>query len=98
MAVLNVILGDLFIETVLNTGATTSTDTTNNWADAATHTLKVLVSAAGVVTYQIDGAAPTTTAAFTFDNAEVVTPAFYLRHATTSPTSVVLQELECGLQ
>src|SRR5215510_4863115 len=50
-AFLNVILGDINIETILNNAATTTTDTTNNWADGESHTLAVYVSAAGVVTY-----------------------------------------------
>lgn len=98
MAALNVISGDINIETILNNAATTTTDTTNNWADGETHTLAVLVSAAGVVTYEIDDAAPATTAAFTFDNGEVVIPFFYFLHATTSPGAITLLEWECGYQ
>lgn len=98
MAALNVISGDITVETILNDGATDSTDTTDNWADGATHTLEVYVSKAGVVTFKIDGAAPTATAAFTFDDAEVVIPFFHLLHATTTPGDVILQEWECGLQ
>jgi hypothetical protein len=98
MACLNVISGNITIETILNGGVTTSTDTTNDWADAATHTLEVFVSAAGVVTYKIDGSAPTTTAAFTFDDAEVVVPFFYFLNASDVAGEVVLKEFECGLQ
>lgn len=96
MAVLNVILGDIKIETILNNAATVTTDTTDNWADAETHELKVRVSAAGVVTYQIDGAAPTVIAAFTFDDGDVVIPFFYFLHATTTPGVVELIEWESG--
>lgn len=98
MACLNVISGDIKIETILNGGATTTTDTTNNWADDATHELEVRVSSAGVVTYKIDGMAPTTTAAFTFDDAEVVVPFFYFLHATGAATGLYLKSFECGLQ
>jgi hypothetical protein len=99
MAALNVISGDIKIETILNNAATTTTDTTDNWADAETHTLEVYVSAAGVVTYKIDGAAPTVTAAFTFDDAEVVVPFFYFLHANAAQAGeIVLQEFECGIQ
>lgn len=97
-ACLNVIAGDIKIETILNGGGTTTTDTTDNWADTATHTLEVYVSAAGVVTYKIDGSAPTTTAAFTFDDGEVVVPFFYFLHAAASTAGIVLKEFECGLQ
>lgn len=96
-AFLNVILGDINIETILNAGATTTTDTTNNWTDGQTKTLKVKVSAAGVVTYEIDGTAPTVTAAFTFDSAEVLVPFFFFLQATTSPGIVELIEWISGL-
>lgn len=99
MAALNVISGDIKIETILNGGATTTTDTTDNWADTGIHELGIYVSAAGVVTYTIDGAAPTTTAAFTFDDAEVVVPFFYqLAAADPEAAAVELIEFHCGLQ
>jgi hypothetical protein len=91
-AVLNVISGDIYIETILNNGSTTSTDTTENWADTETHELTVKVSAAGVVTYKIDGSAPDTTASFTFDSGEVVTPCFYQLQASDLSGAIVLQK------
>ena len=93
MAVLNVISGDITIETVLNNGTTTSTDTTDNWADAAVHSLKVLVSKAGAVTYKIDGVAPSTTATFSFDANEVVTPMMYVLQASDLAGSMILRKL-----
>lgn len=97
MAVLNVISGDINIETILNNAATTTTDTTDNWADGETHTLQVNVSAAGVVTYKLDGAAPTTVAAFTFDSADTVVPFMFFLHASDVAGAVELIEWECGL-
>lgn len=99
MAALNVISGDVKIETILNGGATTTTDTTFNWADTGIHELEIDVSAAGVVTYKIDGSAPATTAAFTFDDGEVVVPFFYLLAAADPEVAAVeLIEFECGYQ
>jgi hypothetical protein len=96
MAVLNVISGNITIETILNGGSTTSTDTTDNWADAATHELEVRVSAAGVVTYKIDDAAPTVTAAFTFDAGEVLIPFMFFLQANGAQTGALnLIEFEC---
>ena len=92
-AVLNVIAGAINIETILNNGSTTTTDTTDAWLDTEIHRLKVLVSKAGAVTYQIDGAAPTTTAAFSFDANEVVTPSFYLIQAATLSGAVIHRKL-----
>ena len=93
MAALNVISGDIKIETILNAGATSTTDTTDNWADGGTHSLKDSVSKAGAVTYQIDGQAPTTTASFSFDAGEVVSPFFYLVHTSDLCETVELQQL-----
>ena len=90
MAVLNVISGDIFTETILNGAATTSTDTTNNWADGETHTLEVRVDTDGAVTYLIDDVAPVTTVAFTFDSGDVLIPFAYslLAAASSSETTV----------
>lgn len=97
MAALNVISGDIKIETILNNAATTTTDTTDNWADGATHTLTVKVGATGAVTYEIDGAAPTTTAAFSFDDGEVVVPFFYFLNDTDVAGAVEIITWECGV-
>ena len=86
------------IETILNAAATTTTDTTNNSADGETRVFRVNVSAAGVVTYLLDGVAPTTTAAFTFDNAEVVIPFIFFLHSADVAGDVEIIHLECGHQ
>jgi hypothetical protein len=97
MAVLNVISGNIDIETILNAGATATTDTTDNWADTEAHELKVMVAADGAVTYQIDGAAPTVTAAFSFDAGETVIPFMFFLQANASQTGELnLIEFECG--
>ena len=98
MAVLNMQGGTINIETIDDNGNTTTTDTTDTWADAAEHTLEVYVSAAGVVTYKIDGTAPSATAAFTFDNGDTVVPFLHILHDTTSPGAIHLQLWECGYQ
>lgn len=98
MAALNCISGDINIETIINAGTNVTTDTTDNWADLAIHTFEVYVSAAGVVTYKIDGIAPTVTAAFTFDDGEVVVPFFYFLHDTDVGGDLSLISFECGLQ
>lgn len=98
-AALNVISGDIKVETNLNNAGTVTTDTTLDWADAETHEVKVLVSAAGVVTFEVDGSIPATTAAFTFDDADVVVPFIYFLHAAAPVAGdVSLIEFECGLQ
>lgn len=89
----------IYLETIDDNAATTSTDTTNTWADGATKTLCVLVSAAGVVTYTINGSAPATTAAFTFDDADPVVPFIYfLNNAGDAAGEVDIYEWEIGYQ
>jgi len=96
-ACLNVISGNITQETMLNGDSTITTDTTNDWADAASKTLTVRVSSAGVVTFAIDGTEPTTVTAYTFDDTEVVTPFMYLINASGSQAGAVLVTAwECG--
>ena len=91
-------VGNVVLKTELNAGGTTNTDTTDAWNDAESHTLKVLVSAAGVVTYEIDGGAPSVTAAFTFDNADVVVPFMRLEHQAGAPGAVHWETVKVGFQ
>ena len=89
MAGLFPISGDIKIQTVINNAATVTTDTTENWADGEVHSLKVIVAKSGAVTYEIDGHAPATTAAFSFDAGEVVTPFFHFLQASSSQTGAL---------
>jgi len=89
---------NIWLLTELNAGGQTATDTTDTWLDTETKTLKVLVSAAGVVTYTIDGLAPTVTAAFTFDTGDVVIPFVRFLHATVAPGDINWVSFQCGPQ
>ena len=91
-------VGNVVISTELNAGGTTNTDTTDAWADAASHKLSVLVSGAGVVTYLIDDIAPSATAAFTFDNADVVVPFIHFLNGADVAGDVELEALKIGFQ
>ena len=73
-----------------------STDTTNTWADAASKRLCVYVSAAGVVTYTINGAAPTTVAAYTFDDGDSVIPFIHFLQGSDVSGAVDLTEWTVG--
>lgn len=97
MAGLNVISGNITIETILNGGTTTSTDTTDDWTEGATtKTLGVYVASDGAVTYKIDGADPSTTASYTFDDGEYVVPCFFFLHAADLAGYMRLTQWECG--
>lgn len=98
MAVLNVIAGNINIETIVGGAATVTTDTTNNWADTETHELVIYVSDTGVVTYTIDGSAPTVTAAYSFTTGLNVMPFFYFLQDTDIAGAVPLMQWECGYQ
>jgi hypothetical protein len=100
MACLNKIAGDIKIETIDDAGATTTTDTTDNWADTSAKTLGVFVDKDGNVTYTIDGSAPSTTAAFAFDDDAngTVVPFIHVLNAANVDEAIYLQSFECGLQ
>ena len=88
---------DVQIASRLNDGTSTYTDTTDATAASKNHRFKITVSSAGVVTYQHVGAqvmdsgtlaAPSSTAAFTFDDGDTVVP--YLIIQSTSANSAIL--------
>lgn len=84
----------------LNAGGQTLQDSGTAWTggDGGTTTLKVLVSAAGVVTATIDGGAPSSPLAYTFDSTDVVCPFVYILHGATSPGAVNLVDMSAGFQ
>jgi len=84
----------------LNNSGWAYVNSTDAWTDGETHTLRVNVSSAGVVTYLIDGVAPTVTQALTFDATDVVIPFLHLLHigAVETPAAVHLVNIKCGLQ
>lgn len=98
MAVLNVISGNIDIETILASAATVTTDTTQNWADTETHELMILVDEDGNVTYTIDGQAPTVTAAYQFPDGTNVMPFFFFLQNTDIAGAVPIMIWECGHQ
>ena len=100
LAALNLISGDIYIETIKGGAATVATDTTDDVADLAVIDLYVEVSAAGVVTYKhgLNGglAAPTTTASFTFDDAEVVVPFLFALNSSDVMSGLYISKWEVG--
>lgn len=86
------------IATIVNNAATVETDTTDTLADATEVDFKVLVSAAGVVTYTINGAAPTATAAVTIDDGDPVIPFIRFLQDTALVDDFTISEWEVGFQ
>lgn len=84
--------GDIFTSTEINSAGNTNTDTTQNWADAETHTLEVRVDINGVVSFYLDGYKPTVTQTITFDAGDEMIPVFcYALQATDIGTPSVLE-------
>lgn len=86
------------LQTDLNNAGEVITNTTDAWTDGQTKVFRVNVSSAGVVTYTINGAAPTVTAAFTFDSTDVVMP--FIRHTfgAATPAAINWISLKIGYQ
>lgn len=72
------------------------TDTTQTWADGATKKLCVNVSGAGAVTYTNDGAAPTATASFTFDDGDSVIPFVQVQQSADLSGAIDILAWEVG--
>jgi hypothetical protein len=90
-------LGPIQIRTRAGAGVTT-TDTTQTLADGVNIILRVNVSAAGVVTYTINGLAPVVTAAHTMAGGLVVVPFLsYLQDAGLTG-NIILSQWEVGYQ
>lgn len=90
--------GNICLKTELNSGGTTNTNTTDAWADNATHILRVNVDAAGNTTYLIDGVAPSVTAAFQFDNGDQIAPIIRITHGAAAPGAVYIKSMKIGYQ
>lgn len=84
MAVLNIITGDIKIETIKAGAATVTTDTTDNFTSSSVIDVEVAVDADGAVTYLVNGEEPTVTAAYSFTDALFVTPFFFFLHDSTN--------------
>ena len=87
VAFLNVNAGDVYTATRLAGGVGTATDTTDNVANATNVKLEVLVSAAGVVSFKINDAAPTVnTNTITFAAGTILAPCILITHTATAGT------------
>jgi len=97
MAVLNVISGDVKIETILNNAATATTDTTLNLADAGTVKLRLEVDKAGRLSTYVDGTRTALQPNFKFDAGEVVVPFFFFLHSSDVAGVTNLKSFRSGL-
>ena len=90
--------GDVKSETIIANASTVTTDlAVTDWADGETHTMEVLVSDTGVVTYKYNGSEPSGAVAYQFAEDLLVTPMIFLRHDSDVGGALILEELEFGL-
>lgn len=91
-------LEDITIKTEDDGAGVTTTDTTDSHTEGTPVTYCTYVSATGVVTYTIDGAAPTTTAAYTFDDGITVVPYMNYLHTADLADEIDLYTVRVGYQ
>ncbi len=91
---------DWFQQTELNNaGSLTATDLAEtNITNNQVHTVTILVSAAGVVTAEIEGAAVGDTTAYTFDSGDEVIPMVFMLQQEASAIGLDIVFWEVGLQ
>lgn len=79
-----------------NDGSDVSTDTTNTLADGVATTYCVGVGNSGAVAYSIDNAAPTVTAAFTFDDGDSLIPFVQVQQGSDLSGAIDITEWRVG--
>jgi hypothetical protein len=89
--------GEIQLQTQIASGGNTVTDTTQAILAATNFTIRVNVSSAGVVTYLLNGAAPTTVAAYTLA-ANTVVPFIWYATPAGGHAEVDIVNYQCGLQ
>jgi hypothetical protein len=98
-AVLNCNQGDIFTGVRLATGTGTLTDTTLNMADDDVAEFTVKVSAAGVVTFEVDGVAPPEAGTLTLAADTIVIPFIQVTRDETGDTDIpIIEKLTVGYQ
>jgi|GEM_PF-1214149 hypothetical protein len=92
------ISGLLESQTQVGSGGNIITSSTQSITAATTFTIRVNVNAAGVVTYLINGAVPSASAAYTFTSASTVIPYIIYTTPAGGHAEVDLVNYQCGFQ
>jgi hypothetical protein len=92
--------GHIQIQTQVNSGGVTTTDTTQIAVDATVFQVKIKVSSTGLVTYEYNYGTPTVipVAEFQFDTGDVVIPFIRFTQAVATTTQASCNYLEEGFQ
>lgn len=84
---------------MINNAGTTNTDTTDTDAFGDAVEFHILVSAAGVVTFEVDSATPTAVGTLTFDDGDLVIPFLtYLQANADQTADFIISNWEVGYQ
>jgi hypothetical protein len=97
-ATIGLIAGEFEINTQIASGGAVITDTTQAAVNATMFEIAVFVDSMGNVTYQINGSAPTVTAAYQFANALTVMPFLRIVQNATTTATARCNYFECGFQ
>ena len=90
---------DWHIQTDLNDAGISATDIAEtNISDNQVHTVTILVSGAGVVTSEIEGANVSDAPTYTFDDTDVLVPFFKMLQQEASEAAIDIVFWEIGLQ
>lgn len=89
---------DVYIRTEDDGAGVTATDTTDDVSEGVANKFCVYVSSAGAVTYKVNNAAPTTTAAFSFDDGIAVVPYLTYLHTNDVAGEIHVSLWEVGYQ
>lgn len=87
--------GRISLTTSVSSTETVTDTTLADWADGASHTLRIEVDGEGACKFLYDGAVPTVTKQFSFTAGEVVVPFFHLNAETADP-GVSISSWKCG--
>ncbi len=90
--------GAVVLQTQKTSGGETLTNTTNTVTAATLFTFEVDISGSGVVTYKLNGSAPTTVASYTFTSGLQVIPWITYSTASGANAETDWASYQCGLQ
>lgn len=90
--------GKIKTQTNLASAGAVTTDTTQVVTNASVWSVAVFIDGSGNVTYNLNGAAPTVTAAFAFNPGTIVMPFFRVVQNATTTASALADWLEFGTQ
>lgn len=97
MFAIDILSGNVFIDSILNNATTDQNDTGINWEDGDSNDVEIRVFTDGTCSCFVSGVEETEhNNTFTFDKDDVVIPFLFLRHDTEAAEETALIDWECG--